>query len=202
MKFWSYGLYIYCCKFAARPEKELNTESSKINEPHKLRFTLADNLNLKDSNKNTALTNVSIYCTWKNIKSEHSNNKFKVSVPTQNDEFDLPDESCLVSDIQDYFKFIIKTHETLTENPPIKIYVNKIKNRVVFKIKTGHKLELLTPETMSRKKKILIRIKMVKMFQNQNLLKLFQFNVIQSKIIISIHQKFYILFFQLNNLVS
>ena len=78
----------------------------------------------------------------------------------------MPDESCLVSDIQDYFEFIIKTHETLTENPPIKIYVNKIKNRVVFKIKTGHKLELLTPETMSRKKKILIRIKMVKMFQN------------------------------------
>ena len=56
--------------------------SSKINEPHKLRFTLADNLNLKDSNKNTALTNVSIYCTWKNIKSEYNNNKFKVSVPT------------------------------------------------------------------------------------------------------------------------
>ena len=85
----------------------------------------------------------------------------------------MPDESFLVSDIQDYFEFIIKhethetlTHETLTENPPIKIYVNKIKNRVVFKIKTGHKLELLTPGTMSRKKKILIRIKMVKMFQN------------------------------------
>ena len=65
----------------------------------------------------------------------------------------MPDESFLVSDIQDYFEFIIKTHETLTENPPIKIYVNKIKNRVVFKIKTGHKLELLTPGTMSRKKK-------------------------------------------------
>ena len=82
MRFWSYGLYIYCCKFAARPEIELNTESSKINEPHKLRFTLADNLNLKDSNRNTALTNVSIYCTWKNIKSEYNNNKFKVSVAT------------------------------------------------------------------------------------------------------------------------
>ena len=74
MKFWSYGLYIYCCKFAARPEKELNTESSKINEPHKLRFTLADNINLKVSNKNTALTNVKIYCTWNittiNLKSQ------------------------------------------------------------------------------------------------------------------------------------
>ena len=43
---------------------------------------------------------------------------------------------------------IIKKHETLTENPPIQIYPNKIKNRIVFKIKTGYKLELLTPETM------------------------------------------------------
>ena len=53
-----------------------------------------------------------------------------------------------MADIQDYFEFIIKKHETLTENPPIQIYPNKIKNRIVFKIKTGYKLELLTPETM------------------------------------------------------
>ena len=54
----------------------------------------------------------------------------------------------VLTDIQDYFEFIIKKHETLTENPPIQIYPNKIKNRIVFKIKTGYKLELLTPETM------------------------------------------------------
>ena len=89
-----------------------------------------------------------IYYTWKNIRSEYNNNKFKISAPTWNDTFDLPDGSYSVSDIQDYFEFIIKKHETLTENPPIQIYPNKIKNRIVFKIKTGYKLELLTPETM------------------------------------------------------
>ena len=51
------------------------------------------------------------------------------------------------SGIQDYFEFIIKKHETLTENPPIQVYPNKIKNKVIFKIKTGYNLELLTHET-------------------------------------------------------
>ena len=84
-----------------------------------------------------------------NIKSEYSNNKFKISVPTWNDEFDLPDGSYSVSDIQDYFEYIIKNHETITdESSPVKIYVNKIKNRIVFNIKTGYKLELLSEETM------------------------------------------------------
>ena len=95
-----------------------------------------------------ALTNLSIYYTWKNIKSEYNNNKFKISVPTWNDTFDLPHSSYTIADIQDYFEFIIKKHATLTKNPPIEIYPNKIKNGIVFKIKTGYKLELLTPETM------------------------------------------------------
>ena len=93
-----------------------------------------------------ALANLSIYYTWKNIKSEYKNNKFKVLAPTWNDTFDLPDGSYSIADIQDYFEFIIKKHET--ENRPVQIYPNKIKNRIVFKIKTGYKLELLTPETM------------------------------------------------------
>ena len=62
--------------------------------------------------------------------------------------FDFPDGSYSIADIQDYFEFIIKKHETLTENPPVQIYPNKIKNRIVFKIKTGYKLELLSSETM------------------------------------------------------
>ena len=95
-----------------------------------------------------ALANLSIYYTQKNIKSKYKSNKFKISAPTWNDFFDLPDGSYSIADIQDYFEFIIKKHETLTENPPVQIYVNKIKNRIVFKIKTGYKLELLTPETM------------------------------------------------------
>ena len=95
-----------------------------------------------------ALANLSIYYSWKKIKSEYNNNKFKVSAPTWNDTFALPDVSYSIDDIQDYFEFIIKKHETLTENPPVEIHPNKIKNRIVFKIKTGYKLELLTPEAM------------------------------------------------------
>ena len=92
------------------------------------------------------VANLSIYYTWKNIKSEYNNNKFKTLAPRWNDTFDLPDGSYSISDI--HFKFIIKKHETLTEDPPIQIYPNKIKNRIIFKIKAGYKLELLTPETM------------------------------------------------------
>ena len=60
----------------------------------------------------------------------------------------MPGGSYSISDIQDCFEFIIKEYEHLTENPPVQIYPNKIKNRIVFKIKTGCKLEFLTPETM------------------------------------------------------
>ena len=94
------------------------------------------------------MVNLSIYCTSKNNKSEYNNYKFKISAPTWNDTFDLLDGSYSVSDIQDYFEFIIRKHETLTENAPIKTYLNKIKNRIAFKIKTGYKLELLSLETM------------------------------------------------------
>ena len=113
----------------------MNTENSKTNEPHKFRLILADKLNLKDPNKNIALANLSIYYIWKNIKSEYNNNKFKISAPTCNDEFNLPDGSYSVSDIQDYFEYIIKKHEAIANNPPVQIYVNKIKNMIVFKIK-------------------------------------------------------------------
>ena len=95
-----------------------------------------------------ALANLSIYYTWKNIKSEYNSNKFKISALTWNETFDLPDGFYSIDDIQDYFEFIIKKHETLTANLPVEIYPNKIKNRIVFKIKTGYKLELLTLETM------------------------------------------------------
>ena len=147
----------------------MNAENSKTNEPHRFKLNLTDKLNLKNSNKNMALANLSIYNTWRNIKSEYNNNKFKISAPTWNHTFDLPDGSYSISDIQDYFEFIIEKHETLTENPPIQIYLNKIKNKIDFKIKTGYKLELLTPETMrllGSTKKMLMQIKIVKMYQN------------------------------------
>ena len=73
----------------------------------------------------------------KNINSEYNKKKLKISSITLKDEFDLPDGSYSISDIQDSFEFIIKKHKTLTENPSIQIYPNKIKNRIVFKIETG-----------------------------------------------------------------
>ena len=126
----------------------MNTENSKTNEPHRFRLDLADKINLKNPKKNIALVNLSIYYTWENIKTEYNNNKFKISAPTWSGTFDLPDGLYTFDDIQDYFEFIIKKHETLTDNLPVQIYANKIKNRIVFKIKTGYKLGLLTPETM------------------------------------------------------
>ena len=127
----------------------MNTENSKPSQPHRFQLDLTDKLNLENPNKNMALANLSIYYTWKNIKWKYNNNKFKISAPTWNDTFDVHDGSYSIADIQDYSELIIKKHETLTENPPIQIYPNKIKNRIVFKMKTGHKLELLTPETMT-----------------------------------------------------
>ena len=95
-----------------------------------------------------ALANLSIYYTWKNIKSAYNNNKFKISAPTWNDEFDFPDRSYSVLDRQHYFEYIIIKHETIADNPPVQSYVNKIKNRIVFKLKTGYQSELLSEETM------------------------------------------------------
>ena len=84
-----------------------------------------------------------------------------MSVPTWNDELDLPVRLYSVSDIQDYFEFIVKKYETIAQNLPIQIYANKIKNRIVFKVKAGYKLELLSPKTMKllgSTKKMLIKI--------------------------------------------
>ena len=126
----------------------MKTKNSKTNKHHRFKLSLVDKLNLKDSNKNMVLTNLSIYYTWKNIKSADNNHKSKISAPTWNDEFDLPDGSYSIADIHDYFEFIIRKHETLAENPPVQIYPNKIKNRIVFRVKTRYKLELLSLETM------------------------------------------------------
>ena len=71
----------------------LSTENSKTNEPHRFRLTVADKINLKDPNKNMALANLTVYYTWKNIKRAYKNNKFKISAPSWNDKFDLPDAS-------------------------------------------------------------------------------------------------------------
>ena len=85
---------------------------------------------------------------WENIKSSYNNNKFKISAPTWDEEFELPDGSYSISDIQDYFEYILKKHSESVDNPSIRTYVNRSENRITFKIKSGYYLELLTPETM------------------------------------------------------
>ena len=77
----------------------MNTENSKTSEPHRFKLDLTDKLNLKNPNKNMALANLSIYYTWKNIRSKCSNNKFNISAPTWNYIYDLPDGSYSISDI-------------------------------------------------------------------------------------------------------
>ena len=126
----------------------MNTKNSKTDESHTFKYDLIDKLYLKNPNKNMALASLSIYHTWKNVKSTYNNNRFKISAPTWNETFDLPDGLYNISEIQDYIEYIIKKHETIGENAPILIYANTINNRIVFKIKTGYKLELLSKETM------------------------------------------------------
>ena len=99
-----------------------NTKNSKTNKSNRFKYDLIDKLDLKNPNKNMALVNLSIYYTWKNVKSVYNN--------------------------KDYIEYIIEKHETIGENAPILIYANTINNRIVFKIRTGYKLELLSKETM------------------------------------------------------
>ena len=111
----------------------MNSENSKTNESNKFIYQFTDKFNLKNPNKDIGLVNISIYYTWKNIKSAYNNNEFKISAPTWNDEFDLPDGSYSVSDMQDHCEFIIRKHKTLAENYLIQIDPNKIKNRIFLK---------------------------------------------------------------------
>ena len=126
----------------------MNSENSKTLEHNVLVLKLTDKLDLRRGQKTVALSNLSIYYTWKNVKSSYNNNKFKTSAPTWSEEFKLPDRSYSVSDIQDYFEYILKKHRESVDNPSIRMYVNRIENRITFKIKSGYYLELLTPETM------------------------------------------------------
>ena len=83
----------------------MHSENSRTSEYHVLVFKLADKLDLRRGQKGVALSNLSIYYTWKNIKSSYKNNKFQISAPIRSDEFELPDGSYSISDIQDYFQY-------------------------------------------------------------------------------------------------
>ena len=101
----------------------MNSKNSKTPEPHVLVFKLTNKLDLRIGEKIIALSNLSIYYTWKNIKSSCNNNKFKISAPTWNDEFELPDGSYSISDIQDYFEYILKKLGEDIDKPSVQIYV-------------------------------------------------------------------------------
>ena len=85
-----------------------NSENRKIYDSHRLLLNLSDKINLKSKDKYVALSSLSTYYTWKNMKKPCKNNKFKMPAPTWNEEFELPDGSYSVSDIQDYFEYILK----------------------------------------------------------------------------------------------
>ena len=136
----------------------MNSENSTTSEYYVLVLKLTDKLDLRRGQKSVVLSKLSIYYTWKNIKSLYNNNKLKISVPTWSDEFDLPDGSHLISDIQGYFEYILEKHNENLDNPSIRIYVKKIENKFKFKIKNRYYLELLTPETMKLLESIEIKI--------------------------------------------
>ena len=86
----------------------MNSKNSKTSDPHRVLLKVTDKIDLRGKNKYIALSNLSIYYTWKNIKKSYKNNGFKISAPTWNEEFELPDGSYSISDIQDYFEYILK----------------------------------------------------------------------------------------------
>ena len=115
----------------------MNSENSKNSEPHVLISKLTNKLDLRISEKTIALSNLSIYYTWKNIKSSYNNNKFKISPPTWNDRFELPDGLYSVSDIQDYFEYILKKRGEDIDKSSVQICVNKIEIGSHLRLKMG-----------------------------------------------------------------
>ena len=178
----------------------MNSKNSKASDPERLIFNLSDKTNLKSSNKYIALSNISMCYTEKNIKKSYKNDKFKISSPTWNDKFELPDGSCPVSDIQNYFDYIIEKDESATDNPQIKIYVTKIENTITFEVKTGYYLELLIPKTMKLFRSTKNKIMKDKNGENVPYLEINE--VILSTMLINEIQESCIHLFQMNHLVK
>ena len=111
----------------------MNSENSETSDPHRLSLNLMDKLDLRRKDKYIALSNLSISYTWKNIKKLHKNNKFKISAPTWNEEFELPDGLYSITDIQGYFECILKRHEekTVKRKEKIESYL-KLKYDIIW----------------------------------------------------------------------
>ena len=113
----------------------MNSENSKTSKPHVLILKVTDKLDLRRGKKSIALSNFSIYYTWKNIRKSYKNDKLKISAPIWNDEFELPDGSYSISDIQNHFEYNLKKHNENIDNPLIRIYANKIEKELHLKLR-------------------------------------------------------------------
>ena len=118
----------------------MKTKNNKPNGPHKVDLNLSQRSDLRSSNKHVALQSFSVYYMCKNIRKQFKNNKLKIIAPRWNDEFELPEGSYSVSNIQDYIEYINKKRESLSAIPPYNFYIKRINSRLVFKIKNGYKL--------------------------------------------------------------
>ena len=126
----------------------MSSGNRRTPQTHALILKVTNKLDLRIGEKVIVLSNLSIYYTWKNMKSSYNNNKCKISASIWNDKSELPDGSYSVSVIEDYFEYILKKHGEDIDKPSVQMYKDKIENRVTFKTKNGYSLELLTPETM------------------------------------------------------
>ena len=126
----------------------MDSGNSKTFNSYRVLLYLTDKINLKKSDKYIDLSNLSMYFTWRNIKKSNKNSAIKITGQTRNEIFDLPDESYSVSDIQDHFEHLMKKHQILINDPPLRIYVSKIENKTTLRTKTEQYLKLLTPKTM------------------------------------------------------
>ena len=115
----------------------MNSKNSKTSDPQRLLLNLIDKIDLSRKDKYIAVSNLGICYTWKNIKNSYKNNKYKTSAPKWNEKFELPNGSYSISVIQDYFEYVLKKHGEKTVNPSIRIYTNKIENRITLKIITN-----------------------------------------------------------------
>ena len=115
----------------------MNSENSKTSKPHALIFKLTNKLDLRMDEKVIASSNLSIYFTWENIKSSYNNNKFKISAPTWNDQFELPDGPYSVSDIQNYFEYTLKNMQKILINHQYRYMQIKLKIELHLKLKMG-----------------------------------------------------------------
>ena len=111
----------------------MNSENSETSDPHRLSLNIMDKLDLRRKDKYIALSNLSISYTWTNIKKLYKNNKFKISAPTWNEEFELPDGLYSITDIQGYFECILKKHEekTVKRKEKIESYL-KLKHDIIW----------------------------------------------------------------------